>query len=443
LGNRIDAMATGGGTTLLTIQSDWTGNLRWARNVVSTGGDIEKTYVTITRSILGAAGRAGTNALDDATLKTAVARAEELRLFGAQRPDLYPVPFQDLPQTVYPIPQPKLWFDDTAALDAESRAKLLDPIVKTVNDAGFLSAGYIEVGTRGAAVLRDTPDPVFRYYPLTLAQFSMTVRDAKSSGSGWAGVDFNEWARIDVAGLARIAIDKCANSRNPVAVEPGRYTAILEPQAVADLFDSVVFALERQPAEQGNGPFASPRRGFSKIGEKVLDERITVSSDPMDPDCGFVPFDWEGEPYQKVNWIDHGILRELAYYRSYGVTYLQKDRALTNPHAYRMSGGTTTVDEMIATTDRGVLVTRFSGLVVLDYKTLLTHAVTRDGLWLIEHGKISKPIKNFRITESPLFAFNNVEQLGAPQRVFHPSAPVVVPPIKVRDFSFTGLMDAV
>jgi len=116
---------------------------------------------------------------------------------------------------------------------------------------------------------------------------------------------------------------------------------------------------------------------------------------------------------------------------------------LPNSSAFRMSGGTTSVDEMIATTKRGLIVTRFSDISVIDADSLLMTGFTRDGLWLIENGKVTKPVKNFRFTESPMFAFNNVEQLGVPVRAFHPSAPAVVPAVKVRDFSFTSLIEAI
>jgi predicted Zn-dependent protease len=147
--------------------------------------------------------------------------------------------------------------------------------------------------------------------------------------------------------------------------------------------------------------------------------------------------------YHAVTWIDHGVLKELAYYRPYGIKQLGKNSGLPNSYAFRMSGGKTSVDEMIATTKRGIRVTRFSNVGVVDPKSLLLSGYTRDGTWLIENGKISKPIKNFRFTESPLFVLNNVEALGVPQRVFHPSAPVIVPPIKAREFNFTALSEAV
>jgi hypothetical protein len=200
--------------------------------------------------------------------------------------------------------------------------------------------------------------------------------------------------------------------------------------------------LDRAAAEGGIGPFAGAN-GSSKIGERVLDPRLTMSADPMDPDLGFPPFDRGGNVYHPVNWIENGVLKELAYYRPYGIRELGINRGLPNSRAYRLSGGTTSIEEMIASTKRGLLVTRFYGITVLDHKSLLCSGYTRDGLWLVENGKITKAVKNFRITESPLFIFNNVEALGVPVRAFRPSEPAVVPPALVRDFSFTSLSEAV
>jgi predicted Zn-dependent protease len=257
-------------------------------------------------------------------------------------------------------------------------------------------------------------------------------------------VDWNDWSRIDTHALSSIAIEKCLTSHNAVAVEPGRYTVILEPQAVCDMCAILLRDyLNREVAESGSGPFAGTKPHTSRLGERVIDERISISADPMDPDLGFPPFDSFGNVYHAVTWIDHGVLKELAYYRPYGIKQLGKNSGLPNSHAFRMSGGKTSIDEMIQTTKRGIRVTRFSNVGVVDPKSLLLSGYTRDGTWLIEHGKISKPIKNFRFTESPLFVLNNVEALGVPQRVFHPSAPVIVPPIKAREFNFTALSEAV
>jgi predicted Zn-dependent protease len=192
-----------------------------------------------------------------------------------------------------------------------------------------------------------------------------------------------------------------------------------------------------------------------------MDERITISADPMDPEMGFPPFklasvndlsDYFDMPvYHPATWVERGVLTNLAHTRDYAIAHLNRNTGLPNSGAFRMSGGTTTIEEMIATTKRGLLVTRFDQIIQIDLTSQLYRGYTRDGLWLVENGKISKPCKNLAFTESVLFALGKVEQLGVPQRVFHPNItlkhgtpqPVVVPPLKISDFSFTALSDAV
>jgi predicted Zn-dependent protease len=431
-------MHTGGGLGRIRIDSTWQGNLRWARNRVISGGDTRSSLVSIGRIVHGIGAWSTTNMLEDDVLRETVRRAEATTLFTRESPDTY----VDPPQTMHPHTQPEIWFDRTYTLDAEQRGRIAASLIAPIREASLQGAGYLQVGASARSV-RNT-ETLIRYYPYTSAQLSITVRDPKGQGSGWAGVDFNDWGRIDSQTLLKRAIDKCLRSVNPVAVEPGRYTTILEPQAVCDLWAPLMSQanMDRPSAESSMGPWALSKN-MSKIGLRVVDERITVSADPMDQDCGFPPFDWEGEPYVKVNWIEHGVLKALSYPRRYAIAKLGNDHALPNSEAFRISGGTTTIDEMIETTKRGILVTRFNGIRVLNNQSMLTVGNTRDGLWLIENGKISKAIKNFRITDSPLFAFNNIVQLGVPQRTFSPSAPAICPPIKCNDFAFTALMDAV
>jgi predicted Zn-dependent protease len=200
-----------------------------------------------------------------------------------------------------------------------------------------------------------------------------------------------------------------------------------------------------------------------------MDERVTISTDPMDPELKYppfalnmsmlgTPFDMLRPPvYHAATWIKNGILNEMAYDLKLGEELLGKSTGLPNKGAFRMSGGTTSVDEMIQTTKRGLLVTRFDGVTEVNGSSVLYRGYTRDGFWLIEDGKISKSVKNMVFTESPMFVLNSIDQLGVPQRVFNAGrtqdelywwaeevlAPIIVPPLKVRDFSFTALTDAV
>jgi predicted Zn-dependent protease len=283
----------------------------------------------------------------------------------------------------------------------------------------------------------------------------MTVRDRRGNTSGWAGVNHYDFAKIDPSALAERALSKARQAVNPQAVEPGRYTAILEPQATADLFSALVRtgqfergSLGRAEAEMGMTAFSGERMGWTKISEKVLDERLTMSADPMDPDGGFIPYDsYDGTPHRSVSWINRGILRELSYDQQYALSALGDDRALPDSGSFRLAAApgvpTVEIGDMIAKTERGVLVTRLSGVTILDNKSVLCTGYTRDGLWLIERGKISKAIKNFRFTESPLFVLNQLLDVGSSVRVYQPGRAWVAPAVRVKDFSFTALADAV
>ena len=481
IAKRVRSFARGGGTSLVRISSWWNGEMRWARNRVSLAGDRRESMVTISRRLSGGSAQVTTNQLDDASFEAAMRTVERAARYGRRvRPDatLDAAPNADaanadaenakaqtdeevndateanaaLVPPKFEYPKTAIWSEATHGLPVAERAGVARALVEPAEAAGMLSAGYLEVRASATALLREGSEAV--YGSCTQAQCSTTVRDPKGTGSGWAGLSSYDWAAIDGSALGERALQKCLASRNPVALEPGRYTVILEAQAVADL---VGVMSGRSTAEDGRGPYAlafNQALGLwrSKLGLKVVDERITISHDPSDPALGVVPFVYStGEPYRAVTWIDRGVLTNLVTDRHYALVKLNDNLGYPLSGAFRVSGGDTSVDEMIATTKRGLLVTRFSNVRQLDGRSLLSTGLTRDGLWLIENGKISKAVKNFRFTESPLFVLNSIEQLGVPVPVFNPVRslgfaalePRIVPPLKARDFSFTSMIDAV
>ncbi len=439
---QVVGLTTGGGTTKLRVSSTREGVAEWALNRTRVVSDAQHTDLTITRTIAGAEGWMRTRRLDADGLRHAVRMAEYLRLAHRPWPENLTDPYVD-----QPISHPTLWSEPTYQLGAEGCTDLAQQLIAPAESAGMISTGALRVVAQSEAVMRS--DGMARFYPTTEIQCSMTVRDTGGTASGWAGVNHYDIAKIDPAALAATALDKARRSAHPVAVEPGRWTAILEPQATADLVAMIdAEALDRLKAEMRQGPFKGPTLGTSKISEQVLDRRLILRSDPMDPEGGFVPFEEnDGTPYLPVNWIDKGVLKELKYREAYALAKLGYDHALLKPPDFRLTTApgvpTMSVEEMIATTDRGVLVTRFSGVQLVDFGSLLCTGYTRDGVWLIERGKISKPIQNFRFIESPLFILNNLDAVGTPVRVFAPGSAYVAPPVRVRDFSFVALADAI
>lgn len=462
---RIVAVSSHRDKTEVQLDSHWDSSVRWARNRTNTVSDDRTTFMQIERGL----GKARINQTDATSLAAAVHWAEKMARLQGGVSTIQEFSYAP-PDVTYPATH--IWSESTYAMTSDARGVVANALMAKAEAAGMVSAGYLALRAGSQHIrLRDERMCYARY---TSAQCSLTVRDPNGRGSGWAGASSYDWGEIDAEKLAEIALDKCLRSRNPVRIEPGRYTVVMEPQATYEFvkqfmggffgdgyggsgspYMSWEFEEQHWPGFPVQYPFhdgvktvatsewgPSANVGVTKIGQRLLDPRITITFDPTDPQLGGIPFTPDGDPLIPVTWWKNGVLNTLAYQRGHGPNHAKLD-AQPNPGIYRMHGGTTSVEEMIATTERGLLVTRFWSMKTIDRMSILSSGVTRDGLWLIEHGKISHPVTNLRFTESPLFVFNNVEQLGVPVPVFAPGIPALVPPVKVRDFSFTSMVDAI
>jgi predicted Zn-dependent protease len=424
----------------VNIGSGSRGNTRFAVNQVSTGGDSFDTTVTVTAYVNSGGWRSAsstTNQVDDAGLRQAVQTAERLARLAPVDPEYMP----ELEPQQYQAGQ--AWSEATASLDPQARAEAVRAITAPATQAGLVSTGYLDTRVGANAVANSKG--LFAYARATSAALTTTVRTADGTGSGWSGASHHDWARIDAPALGARAAEKARASRSPVAIEPGRYTVVFEPTAVGNLVQFIGNALGARAADEGRS-FFSKAGGKNKIGDKVVDERVTIVSDPFDPDVAGAPFTGEGLPTRRTAWIENGVVQTLNYDRYWaqkkGVSPTASGGSL------RMSGGDSTMENMIASTQRGLLVTRFWYLRPVDQRTILYTGLTRDGTFLIENGKITRAVKNLRFNDSPVFMLNNLEALGTPVRVSAsedggPGQAVMVPPIKVRDFNFTSLSDAV
>ena len=342
------------------------------------------------------------------------------------------------------------YIDATADLGPETRAAAAKRVIQRAGEVGksagdVFVAGFLEANAGARAIA--TSKGLFAYHRSTDANLSTTVRTPDGTGSGWASGGARDWAKLDPSALGTTAAQKAIASRNPVAIEPGMYTVVLEPQAVADLVPLLGGAFNARSADEGRGTF-SKRGGGTRLGERVMDERVTIYSDPADPDLLAQPFDAEGLPLQRRVWVENGVLRNFSYTRYWAE---KQGKEATGggggggfgggfPGGLKMAGGTRSTDELIAGTERGILVTHFFYIRFLDPRTVLVTGLTRDGTFLIENGKITKALKNFRWNESPLFMLNKLEELGRAERT---AAGQVMPSIRVKDFNFTSLSDAV
>jgi predicted Zn-dependent protease len=333
------------------------------------------------------------------------------------------------------------YIDATAAIGAGERAQAALTALAPARRAGDIkAAGFLLVGAGCTA--QGNSAGLFAYHRSTSTNYTLTVRTTDGTGSGWAAADHPDWRQIDFARVSARAIDKARTSRNPAAVEPGRYTVIFEPQAVGDLAQLIAFYADARQADEGRSPF-SKEGGGNKVGEKIVDERVTLFSDPADPQLLAQPFDGEGMRLGRQVWVDNGNLNQLQYSRFWAKK--QNKVATGGATSLKMQGGSSSIDEMIRSTQRGILVTRLWYLREVDPRTILYTGLTRDGTYLIEEGRISRSIRNLRFNESPLFMLNNIDMIGAAERLAGTEAggAVVMPALKVRDFNFTSLSEAV
>ena len=419
----------------VSVNSSRETNLRFADNQMSTSGVTTNSTIRI-QSVFGKRkASVVTNDRSDEGLRRAVEQSEALARLAPEDPEyLGELP----PQTYAPV---NAWFDRTADLSAEDRAKAAMTALAPARAAKDLTvAGFIICNANASAIGNSAG--LFAYHRGTSANYTLTARTTDGTGSGWVGSESNDWSAIDFQSVADRAIDKARRSRNPVGIEPGRYTVIFEPEATANLVSLMGGAFQARSADEGRSAF-SKAGGGTRLGEKIVDERVTLLTDPADPLILGSPFDGEGMPTGKQTWVQNGVLNQLAYNRFWANK--QGKTATGGAQSLRMASGKDTIESMIASTTRGVLVTRLWYLRPLDARTLMYTGLTRDGTFLIENGKIARSIKNFRFNDSPLFMLNNLEGVGAAVRTAggEGGPGIAMPPIKVCDFNFSSSSDAV
>lgn len=422
----------------VNISSGTDANTRFARNHITTSGDVRDVTVTVTSAFGSRLGAATTNRLDDASLRRTVETSERLARLAPEDPEY----LGQLGPQQY-VSGVDAWFDSTAGLDAERRAAAVREVTGAAESRGLVSTGFFPVGAGSRAVA--TSRGLFAFERVTSAAFSATVRTADGRGSGWAGSGVLDWNEIDPAAIAERAAAKAEASRGPRPIEPGPWTVVLEPQAAANITGFIFNQLSARAADEGRS-FFSRVGGATALGEQLLDERVTLYSDPADPRLYTTSFNGEGLPNRRMVWFEDGVLRNLVYDRFWG---REKGVEPTGfPSGFAMTGGDATVDEMIASTERGLLVTRFWYMRSVNPRTILYTGLTRDGTFLIENGRVTGPVQNLRWNESPMHVLANIETIGRAERVLpsessSPGPAVVMPALKVREFNFTSVSDAV
>lgn len=419
------------------------GNIRTARNSVSTAGEVNDVVLSVQSTFGTKTGVATTNEFTDKALEAVVRRSEELAMLAPDSPEFMPILG---PQAYEEV---TTYFESTASVNPDWRAAAAEASIALSKEKNLVSSGFLNDTVSFNAIMNSKG--LFAYNTSSNIDFSCTIRTADGKGSGWVSRDYNDAAKMDTKAAAAVAAEKAIASADGKALEPGKYTVIMEPAATVQLLLNMFGSMDQRSADEGRSFLSnkSEEEGAPKnrLGQKMFDERVNIFTDPHSPDTPTAPFSNDGVPFQRTDWVKNGVVTAMPNSRFWaqktGVDHVPTPYSggglFGGGNSISMTGGEESLEDMIAGTRRGILVTRLWYIRQLDPQTLLYTGLTRDGTFYIENGEIKYPIKNFRFNESPIIMLNNLEALGKPQRI----QGCMIPPMKIRDFTFSSLSDAV
>jgi len=417
--------------TEVFIESGRSALTRFANNVIHQNVAEEGLQVSVRVVRDGRTARATTNKTDKESLQRAAEQALTIARWQPEDPDLLPMLGPQRYTRVARV-DPK-----TAELTPQDRALAVRAVVDRAERSSLTAAG-IYASSHGCQALVNSRG-LFAYHEETRAEFSLTCMN--DGGSGWAKANVVSAGQLAIEELAERACQKALANREPRELPPGRYTVILEPAAVLDLVGFLFYDF----AATAVGDQRSCLTG--RIGQRVFGENISLWDDVYHPLQTGTPWDGEGVPRQKVTLVDHGVVTSLVYAR---VTAKKAGREPTGhgmllPNEYGEApmnlvfvGGNTSLEEMVRSTECGVLVTRLWYIREVDpYEKILT-GMTRDGTFFVAEGRIQHAVRNLRFNQSLIEMLNRVRALGPAVRAAgEESFEMVVPAMKVADFNFT------
>lgn len=421
--------------TELVVMSSNSSLTRFANNSIHQNV-AETNAILRVRVVLGK--RVGVSESNDLTpdgVKRAVETARAIAQLQPENPD-----FASLPAPL-PIPQLNAFVPATANVTPEARALLVRAICKQADANKLTAAGAFKTETYELAVANSVG--TFAYHPGTIADIHTVMMG--DSASGYASAASPDVRDLHSEPIARDAIQKALRSRNPIALQPGEYTVVLEETAVSDLLEYLGWLAFNALAVQEDRSFMKDH-----FGDKLMADSVTIGDDALSPDTFGVPFDFEGVPKQRVTFVESGVARAVAFdsatarkdgKQSTGHSLPAPNTVGPVPMHMFLSPGDSTKEEMIRSVTRGVLVTRFWYTRVVHPLHVTMTGMTRDGTFLIEHGEITQPIKNMRFTTSYLDAMKHVQRISGQTKLIRDDwmgRASRAPSILADGFNFTG-----
>ena len=422
---------------------------RFANNTIHQNVAEENYAISVRTVFGGCTARATTNKFDEESLRRVVQSSENLAKVQHSDPDLLPMYDGRRPRAAREAAIPSRYFERTALTTADGRAQAVDHMVSIAKRHKVTAAGIFATAESIEGIFNSRG--VAEWHTQTSSDVSVTM--LADNSSGWQKANSPDVSKLDPVQLAETAVRKAIASTSPREISPGKYTVILEPAAVLDIVGFMFFDF--------GGLAILDQRSFlnNRIGQKIFGENINIWDDLAHPLQSGAPFDGEGVPRQRVQLVENGIVRRLVYARATAEKMKRSEHKDTvgpiepTGHGFPLPNemgeapmnivfegpsDPKGADQMIASTERGVLVTRLWYIREVDpYEKILT-GMTRDGTFLVENGNVRQGLRNFRFNESLLHMLSNVEQMSRPVRASgEESFDMVVPAMKVRDFNFT------
>ncbi len=425
---------------------------RFANNTIHQNLEEENHVVSVRTVFGGRTARATTNKVDDESLRRAVQSSEALAKVQHPDSDLLPMPYPKEAEgnaDAVPHAPPSRYFAETAAVTPQQRADGVKKIVQVAQKHSLTTAGIFSSSHSVEGIFNSRG--LTRWHEQTLAEVSITMLGSDSSG--WQKLNSPDITNLDPLRLAEVAAEKSLLASHPDEIPAGKYTVILEPSAALDIVGFMFWDF--------SGMAILDQRSFltGRIGSQLFGENITICDDVAHPLQSGSPFDGEGLRRMRVPLVEKGVIKRVVYARSTAERMKHSEHkeqagpiaatghgfALPNEMGemplnivFASPNNPQTLEQMIASTERGILVTRLWYIREVEPFEKMVTGMTRDGTFLVENGKVKQGVRNFRFNESLIHMLSHVEAMSLPVRACgEESFDMVVPAMKIRDFNFT------
>ncbi len=417
-----------GDHTFISLHDQHGGTTRFANNQVVQNVNARRLALTVTVAFEHRQGSASTSDLSVGAVREVLQRAEAIARVAPVDPEYVP------PEPPHVYPAVPAWREETDLAGPSGRIRRAHAAIDLCQAAQLRAAGIVFSHSSVSALAADTG--LFAYEPRTEARFSLTATGADATG--WAATAHRSIDQLQVEARTRAAIDSVKLGAEAKEIPPGRYTVILEPAAVLGLVSWMIWTLDAKAYDKNTSPFSG------KLGSRIVDPRLTLRNLPDHPDLLGMGFTGEGLPTTDLAWIEDGVLTQLAYDRFTARAHrIERIPTLDAPcliGAGPKESAAEGVEALVRGTERGILVRNFWYIRSVNPTDLTLTGMTRDGTFLIEGGKMTRAVRNFRFHDSPLRAFNHLEAFTAPvEATTGEGGKMLVPALKISDFNFSSV----